>query len=370
MPDGPKSLGSGLPLELRFSPSRRFTGFFLWLLLAALISAGISSPATSFAAEVERAAASNSENSEKLAAIFAGDLPTNLDDLRAMQAHVQALTRKIMPYTVGVRVGHAHGSGVVINAEGYVLTAAHVAGEPGLNATLILHDGRTVRGRTLGTYRTLDAGLIRITGQPSEQQTAWPHARMGTSSNLNVGQWCLATGHPGGFELGRSPVLRLGRVLSIDENSAITTDCTLIGGDSGGPLFDFDGNVIGIHSRIGGPLNVNLHVPVNTYRTEWARLAAGEAWGHLPGMTPYIGVQGEAEADNAVIVRVMPATPAADAGIRPGDIIVRFGEKAVGNFDSLKKLVAEEQPGTTVVLQVRRGEEMLTLRLLIGNRNG
>jgi serine protease Do len=193
---------------------------------------------------------------------------------------------------------------------------------------------------------------------------------MGKSSDLNIGQWCLATGHPGGFERGRPPVLRLGRVLAIDENSAITTDCTLIGGDSGGPLFDVEGNVIGIHSRIGGPLNVNLHVPINTYREEWTRLAAGEEWGHLPGMAPFIGVQGEAEAEDAVIVQVMPEGPAAQAGVKPGDVIVRFDGKPIGNFESLKQLVAEEQPGETVVIQVRRGDQVLSLRLVIGNRGG
>ena len=170
-----------------------------------------------------------------LDAIFAGATPISVADLRAMQHQIQEVAKKIIPCTVGVRVGHAHGSGVIVNKEGYVLTAAHVAGRPGEKAVLTLHDGRQVNGETLGMHRTLDAGMVRITEVPANNRIDWPHAPLGTSAKLVPGQWCLATGHPGGFEPGRGPILRVGRVLSIKDDASITTDCTLIGGDSGGP---------------------------------------------------------------------------------------------------------------------------------------
>jgi len=332
-------------------------------LLPGISRATEEAPASTKApAAVPTAAAATS-----LTAIFAGATPVGISDLRAMQQQIQQVTKKIIPCTVGVRVGHAHGSGVIVNREGYVLTAAHVAGRPGEQAILTLHDGRQIRGETLGIHRTLDAGMVKITESRSASRLQWPHAPLGTSANLQPGQWCLATGHPGGYELGREPVLRVGRVLSLEDESAITTDCTLIGGDSGGPLFDVDGRVIGIHSRIGNPLNVNLHVPIDSYRDDWSRLAAGEAWGHTPDVQPYIGVRGEKDATTATIAQVTPDSPAAESGIEPGDTIIKFNDREVSDFGSLKDLVNDEQPGTRVRLQIRRGDTVLRVELEIGN---
>ncbi len=302
-----------------------------------------------------------------LDAIFAGATPVSVSDLRAMQRQIQNVTKKIVPCTVGVRVGHAHGSGVIVNEDGYVLTAAHVAGKPGEQAVLILHDGRQVPGETLGIHRTLDAGMVKITAERSGNRVPWTHAPLGTSAELAPGQWCLATGHPGGYEPGREPVLRVGRVLSLKGDTAITTDCTLIGGDSGGPLFDVNGRVIGIHSRIGNPLNVNLHVPIDSYRDDWSRLAAGEAWGHTPDVQPYIGVRGEKDATTAKIAGVTPDSPAAASGIQPGDTIEKFNARAVPDFATLKELVNNQQPGTRVRLLIRRGDTLLRVELEIGD---
>src|SRR5205807_4246056 len=107
--------------------------------------------------------------------------------------------------------------------------------------------------------------------------------------------WCVVTGHPGGFRPGRSPVVRVGRILELNLTSPrayLRTDCTLVGGDSGGPLFDMHGRVIGIHSRIGGSITANLHVPVDTYRETWDRLVKGERWGGGIGR-PVRPTQGE-----------------------------------------------------------------------------
>jgi serine protease Do len=315
----------------------------------------------------ETRAVAAQETATPLAALLEGDAPQSLVDLKAIQDHVQGLIEKVLPTTVAVQVGAAQGSGVIISPDGFILTAAHVSGEPGQTAQLVLHDGTRITGTTLGIYRTLDAGLIKINQRP--RQRLWPHVEMGDSKGVAAGQWCLATGHPGGFQSDRPPVVRLGRILSLNDNSTITTDCTLIGGDSGGPLFGMNGKVIGINSRIGNPLTVNLHVPVNTFRDEWDRLARSDSWGHTPGHEPFIGVQGEPDSDDATIHRVFPGTPAAEAGLEPGDLVLRFAGRAVQDFPTLQSYVRDEEPGARVAIVIERNDRTLELQLVIGRRS-
>jgi S1-C subfamily serine protease len=234
---------------------------------------------------------------ENLKRVFAGGAPTGVADLRAMQSHVQKLTEQLGKYTVGVTVGQAQGSGVIISKDGFVLTAAHVAGKPNQPVVFTLNDGREVNGKTLGLNKSWDAGLMKI-----EEAGEYSFAEMGASEALKEGQWCLATGHPGGYQEDRGVVLRVGRVILLpnNESKAITSDCTLVGGDSGGPLFDMEGRVIGINSRIAGQLVANMHVPVSTFKETWERLNKGEAWGHYPGQEPVLGVRGK---------RWMPKSP-------------------------------------------------------------
>ena len=279
-----------------------------------------------------------------------------------MEQHQQKLAKKVIACTVGVVVGPAHGSGVIVSKDGYVLTAAHVAGQPNRPATIILPDGRRAEAKTLGLYRTMDAGLMKL-----NDQGPWPHAEMADYREIKEGAWCAVTGHPGGFQEGRNPVLRIGRVLSKDKFT-ITTDCTLVGGDSGGPLFDMSGKVLGINSRIGHSLNNNMHVPVATYRETWNRLVSGDAWGHLPGTGPYIGVLGDMNSDAAKIARVFPGTPAQEAGIKPGDVIVEFAGKPVIDFASLQLHVNDSQPGDKVKLKLRRGQGTVELEIVIGKQ--
>jgi serine protease Do len=329
-------------------------------------SKGAAAPSTAnskkASSDVRRASAQRAASGRDPAVIFAGGAPQTVDELKAMQEVTQRLSEQVMRSTVGVRVGPAQGSGVIVTKEGHVLTAAHVAGTPGRSATFILNDGRTVRGKTLGAFYDLDAGLLQITeGGP------WQPAAVGDSKPLRVGQWCLGTGHPGGYERGRNAVVRLGRILRI-EDDGVTTDITLVGGDSGGPLFDMQGSVIGIHSRIGNALTTNVHVPVSIYRDNWDRLVRGEAWGSQPGIGPFIGVVGARDAEDARIAHVNPGSPAEQAGIKVGDVITRFDGRALRDFSGLSRAVAESEPGERVKVEVRRGERTLELEVVIGSR--
>ncbi|MFO0867508.1 MAG: trypsin-like peptidase domain-containing protein [Pirellulales bacterium] len=295
-------------------------------------------------------------------AIFAGGVPTGVAELKRMQDHLQKVTERLLAATVGIRVGSAYGSGAIVTPQGMVITAAHVAQSAGVTCDVILSDGRVVRGKTLGLNRNLDAALVQIL-----EPGPWPVAAMAQTDSAKAGQWCIATGHPGGYERGRQPVLRLGRILE-SSDTVLVSDCTLVGGDSGGPLFDAAGQVIGVHSRIGGMLTANLHVPIGGFRRSWERLEQGESWGHLPGQAPFLGVRGAAEADVARISEVFPDTPAARAGLRVGDIVTHFGSQPVTDFASLTDLVSKSEPGKTIKLSVRRGDEMLELELVVGKR--
>lgn len=274
--------------------------------------------------------------------------PRTLSDLLALQTSVQEQSRRVIPATVALQIGRAQGSGVIVTADGYILTAAHVSGEPGQRVTITLHDGRRVRGRTLGAERTSDAGMIKITDDGE-----WPHVELGDSDSVQIGQWCLAVGHPGGYQPGRPPVVRLGRVVARRE-TVIQSDCSLVGGDSGGPLFDLEGRVIGIHSRIGAARDWNFHVPMATYSSEWERLAASEIWQTRPPRA-VLGVSGMDHDQGCLIMEVLPELPASEVDIQAGDVIVRLDGKPVEGIDGLRTLIQNRKAGDRITLRILRG---------------
>jgi serine protease Do len=301
----------------------------------------------------------------KLPAILEKQAPENIEDLKAIQQQVRKILEKVIPCTVGVRIGSAQGSGVIVSKDGYVLTAGHVSGEPGRDVVLVLHDGKTVKGKSLGANRIIDSGMIKIT-----DEREWPYVEMAKSVELKGSQWCVACGHPGGYKTGRPPVVRVGRILN-NGKSAITTDCTLVGGDSGGPLFDMEGRVIGIHSRIGMTITANVHVPVDTYRDTWDRLAKGEAWGGdvVSANTPYLGVQGDPDGKDCTITQVTAGSPAEKAGLKANDIVVKVDGHKIEKFDDLGSMVRKKKPGDEMAVEIVRGEELLSLKVKLGRRN-
>jgi serine protease Do len=303
----------------------------------------------------------------RLQKIFQGQAPRDAHDVKSMQKHVQLLVKQLSPATVGVGVGAAQGSGVIINQEGLVLTAAHVAGRPGRSATVLMPDGKRYPATTLGMNRAMDSGMIQIKlpePEEGESKIKLPFAELADADSVKLGHWCLALGHPGGFRLERPPVVRLGRVIH-KYKDVITTDCTLIGGDSGGPLFDMNGRVIGIHSRIGPQLVHNVHVPIEAFHDSWDRLTNSESWGKPPGR-PFIGVTGSDESDDPIVTEVMEGGPAEKAGIQPGDLIIQFGDQQIDTFETLALAVGVRRPGEKVKLIVQREDEKVELEVEIG----
>jgi serine protease Do len=342
-----KKLSKGPTMPARsFHPPKKLLGYSC---LAALLWIGTT-------------AAGDPPAKTTLPSAFAKEAPETLQDLKDIQNHVQELAKKVIPCTVGIRIGPTQGSGVIIDKEGHVLTAGHVSGTPGQKVTLILSDGREVKGKTLGANRDIDSGMIQIT-----DKGPFPFVDMGNSGRLKKGQWCMVLGHPAGYKTGRPPVVRLGRILD-HGNLLIRTDCTLLGGDSGGPVFDMEGKVIGINSRINNPLTVNIHVPVDTYRDSFDRLAKGEVWGGKRIAGAYMGVELDPEAKDCRIRGVASGSPADKAGLQADDIVVMCDGKKINTMQDLISLVAQKSPGTTVAVQVRRGSEAITLRVTLGKR--
>jgi serine protease Do len=292
---------------------------------------------------------------------FLKPVPENVDDLKAIQAHVKKVINKVMPAVVSVRVGMNQGSGVIVTEDGYVITAGHVSGSPDRDCVITFPDGKEVKAKTLGWNKGIDSGMVKITAEGK-----YPFCEMGKSGELKTGSWCIAIGHPGGYKKGRTPPVRVGRIL--DHGSVlIRTDCTLVGGDSGGPLFDMHGKVIGIHSRILGGITQNIHVPVDTYVETWDRLAKGESWGGGLGLaTARLGMQADPESKVCKVSKVEAGSAADKAGLKVDDIITGLNGKKINNFDDLRAEIEKRQPGDIITLEVRRGDETLKLEAKLG----
>jgi len=313
--------------------------------------------------------------------------PENLAELKALQATVKGVVDKCTPATVAVLYGASAGSGVIVSDDGLVLTAAHVIrdydtpkkgsleGRPlpfksGKSVKIMLPDGTKVDAKTLGINEGMDSGMVQITTK-GPKDGKWPFLPIAKSGNLPKGQWVVSLGHPNGPKEGRSPVARLGRIQGSTKD-VLRTDCTLVGGDSGGPLFDLKGNVIGIHSRIGLPISQNIHVQADQFKNDWDKLVAGE-WVDKPESAKpsraYIGVVfSDDEEDDAWLREVEDDGPAGKAGLKPGDTIVKYNDTIVKTVKQFRKLLEGNKPDDKVKMTVRRGTSLMTLTVTLAKR--
>ncbi len=289
----------------------------------------------------------------------------NAERLKATEAKVVALVARVMDATVGIgssRSG-ASGSGVIVSQDGLILTAAHVTQATGDDLVIFFPNGKQVKAKSLGSNFNRDAGMAQIT-----EAGEYPYVELGDVSQLELDQWCIALGHAGGFQSDRSPPIRLGRVLSPENfRGYLASDCTLIGGDSGGPLFDLDGKLIGIHSNIGASLTENHHVPISIFQHDWDRLRKGERWGRLGGPLPsnpnrpILGVKPIEETKSGIKVNVIAGASAEKAGLVDGDIIQSVAGQKTSNAAELIGVVAKQKAGKTVDVVVLRGDEEKTI---------
>ena len=267
--------------------------------------------------------------------------------------------------------GHPHhekiqslGSGFVVSANGYIVTAAHVVrGARHIVVTLTNH--KAYRARIVGLSVRYDTALLKIGA------SNLPTAPIGNSNHLEVGQWLLAVGAPFGFfnTVTQGVVSAINRPLPDDEYIPfIQSDVPINPGNSGGPLFNMWGQVVGINDQIytssGGYMGLSFSIPINTVMKVVDDLRA-----HRPIQFGYLGVEvqnvtpdmAEAlhikEPVGALVASVVPGSPAARAGLHPGDVIVTYQGKPVYNVGQLPLLVGSTQPGQTVTVGIlHKGE--------------
>jgi serine protease Do len=209
--------------------------------------------------------------------------PTDLASLKQLERRVQAAAKKVIPAVVAVEgalkqnvPGPRHhepfASGVMITADGLILSQYHVSHlldqsdplksrKPGERLKVILHDGRRLDAELLGADRAWDLSLLRLL-----DRGPYLHTPLDEKVISNLGDWVVKVGHPLGYRRGRAPVVRLGRVLCRTGDSLVA-DCLVTGGDSGGPLFDLDGRLVGIVRNSGIPQTLHA-VRLETPRTE------------------------------------------------------------------------------------------------------
>ncbi len=336
------------------------------LVLAALVLAGPTN-----AADIAKTAEALKWETARITS------PESVAEMKALQTRVKEVSRQSLPSTVGLLVGVGAGSGVIVSEDGLVLTAAHVVGKPRQPITFVLSDGTFVKGESLGVNTNADSGMARITDAPPKNATwpgakdgKWPVAEMGKSAELKQNQWVVSLGHPGGPKQDRPPPVRTGRVNTKTEDMAknrlLLTDCTLVGGDSGGPLFDLAGRVVGIHSQINPfLLEANMHVPVDKFRNEWDRLVRGDSIGRKSDAV--LGIKFDDKAKGgAVVAELAEASAAAKADLAIGDMIVKFNGATVKSAADVPELLSSYDPDEKVKLLVRRGVDTLSVDVKLG----
>jgi serine protease Do len=264
------------------------------------------------------------------------------------------------------------GSGFIISADGEILTNAHVV--DGADEILVkLADNTEKPAKVLGLDKASDVALLKI------DATGLPVVRIGDSSVLEVGDWVLAIGSPFGLEhtATQGIVSAVGRSLP-DGNYVpfIQTDVAVNPGNSGGPLFNTRGEVVGINSQIysrsGGYMGLSFAIPVNTAMGVARQLAAN---GRVERGWLGVGIQnvngdlaksfGLEKPAGALVGQVDAAGPASKAGLKPGDVILEFNGRPISQSAELPPLVGETRPGTRVDLKVWRDKKPRSINVTV-----
>ncbi len=264
------------------------------------------------------------------------------------------------------------GSGFIISADGYILTNAHVV-DAADEVTVKLNDKREFKAKVIGADRRTDIALIKI------DASGLPAVKFGDPSKLRVGEWVLAIGSPFGFEntVTAGIVSAKGRSLP-QENYVpfIQTDVAVNPGNSGGPLFNMKGEVVGINSQIysrtGGFMGLSFAIPIDVANdiAQQLRTSGKVTRGRIgvviqPLTKELVESFGLARLQGALVNSVEKGGPADKAGVEPGDVILRFDGKTVNSSEDLPRIVGVTKPGARVTMQIWRNKAARDVQVVV-----
>jgi putative serine protease PepD len=266
--------------------------------------------------------------------------------------------------------GVAQGSGFVYDEAGHVITNQHVVGDAD-TASVRFADGSEHDAEVVGTDPSTDLAVLKVDAPASLLEPL----SLANSDELAVGDGVIAIGSPFGLEqtVTAGIVSALHREISSPNNfaidDAIQTDAAINHGNSGGPLLDLSGRVVGVNAQIesesGGNVGVGFAVPSNTVkRIADALITDGEVEHAFLG----VSLDSADEEPGAHVTDVRTGTPAEDAGLRTGDVITAAGGETVADEDDLRRLIDSRSPGDELELEVERGDETVTLDVELGTR--
>lgn len=265
----------------------------------------------------------------------------------------------------------ALGTGFVVDDEGRIVTNEHVV-SGAASITVTFADGSDASAELVGTDPSTDIALLKVDVAAAELESL----ELGSSAGLVVGQQVYAIGNPYGLER----TLTAGIVSALDRqiqapngytiSGAIQTDAAINSGNSGGPLLDEQGLVVGvtaqIESQTGGNVGIGYAIPIDLVRGVVEQLQASGSVAHA-----YLGVTVEpapGSSDGATIVEVRPATPAAEAGLEPGDRVVSADGQPIDSPEQLTGLIGSRAPGDQLELELVRDGETRTVTVTLGER--
>lgn len=272
------------------------------------------------------------------------------------------------------RRSEALGSGFVISADGYIVTNNHVI-EGADEIKIEFFSGETLDAKLVGTDPKTDIAVLKV-----ESETALPFVQFGNSDLMRVGDWVMAMGNPlgQGFSVSAGIVSARGRELQGTYDDYLQTDAAINRGNSGGPLFNMDGQVIGVNTAIlspnGGSIGIGFSMASNVVSKvvdqlkEFGQTRRGWLGVKIQDVTPDVAeAMGLTDAKGALVTDV-PDGPAKDAGMTSGDVITTFNGTAIADARSLTRTVGDSPIGAAVPVLVLRDGKEVELQVTLGRR--